>query len=213
MSEQKLISDVKVFGSAITQVGPDQRHAGIVFKSRDTGRLCLLHLAWHLQLKLEDLPARYSLVPMVNFDEEELHFFAESAAKLFEANSSNIPYGLSYTGASVFSGDLVFLDRPGAGLTCATFILGFFEALGYSVLDLATWQSREDDKAWQQHIYKLLENRLSKEEAAEQKKLIGSAYRLRPEEVVGSVGVYNDEALSFTKAQALGAQVLSEMES
>lgn len=205
---------MKVFGSAITQVNSDQRHAGIVFKSRATGRLCLLHLAWHLQLKLEDLTPRYSLVPMVNFDEEELHFFAERAAKLFEVNSStNIPYGLSYTGASVFSGDLVFLDRPGAGLTCATFILGFFEALGYSILDLDTWQSREDDKAWQQNIYKHLETRLSKEEAAEQKKLIGSAYRFRPEEVVGSVGVYDDEALSFTKSQALGRQVLSEMES
>lgn len=211
MPERKLLSKIKVFGSAIKQTGTDQRHAGIVFKDRETGKLFLLHLAWHLQLTLEELPGDYSLIPMINFDDEELQFFAESAARVFEANSSDVPYGLSYTGAAVFNGDMKFLESPGAGLTCATFLLGFFEALGFEILDLDGWQHRADDKIWQDFIYGHLAKRLSREQAAEQKKVIGSAFRFRPEEVVGAVGVYEDGPLGFAEVTALGEQVINEM--
>lgn len=211
MPERKLLSDIKVFGSAIKQTGSDQRHAGIVFKNRDTGKLFLLHLAWHLQLILEELPGDYSLVPMTSFDDEELQLFAESAAKVFEENSSAIPYGLSYTGAAVFNGDLKFIDSPGGGLTCSTFLLGFFEALGFDVLDLETWENRTDDTIWQELIYGHLAKRLSKEQAAQQRQVIGTAFRFRPEEVVGAVGVYDDDPLAFAEVTALGEQVIREM--
>lgn len=200
-----------MFGSAIKQTGSDQRHAGIVFKNRDTGKLFLLHLAWHLQLTLEELPSDYSLVPMTSFDDEELQLFAESAAKVFEENSNAIPYGLSYTGAAVFNGDLKFVDSPGGGLTCSTFLLGFFEALGFDVLDLETWENRTDDKIWQEFIYGHLAKKLSKEQAAQQRQVIGTAFRFRPEEVVGAVGVYDDDPLAFSEVTALGEQVIREM--
>lgn len=211
MPERKLLSEIKVFGSAIKQTGSDQRHAGIVFKDRETGKLFLLHLAWHLQLTLEELPGDYSLIPMTSFDDEELQLFAESAAKVFEENSNEVPYGLSYTGAAVFNGDMKFLDAPGAGLTCATFLLGFFEALGFEILDLDSWEQRADDKLWQEFIYGHLAKRLSREQAAEQRKVIGSAFRFRPEEVVGAVGVYDDDPLGFAEVTAIGEQVIKEM--
>lgn len=211
MSERKLLSEIKVFGSAIKKIGNDQRHAGVVFKDRGTGKFFLLHLAWHLQLTLEELAGDYSLIPMVNFDDEELQLFAESAAKVFEENSNDVPYGLSYTGAAVFNGDMKFLDSPGAGLTCATFLLGFFEALGFEILDLDSWEHRADDRLWQEFIYGHLAKKLSREQAADQKKVIGSAFRFRPEEVVGAVGVYDDQPLGFSEVKVLGEQVIKEM--
>lgn len=211
MLERRLISEVNIFGSAIKQTGNDQRHAGIVFKDRETGKLFLLHLAWHLQLTLEELAGDYSLIPMVNFDSEELQLFAESAAKVFEENSNDVPYGLSYSGASVFNGDMKFIDSPGAGLTCATFLLGFFEALGFEIIDLDSWEHRADDKLWQDFIYGHLARRLTREQAAEQKKMIGNAFRFRPEEVVGAVGIYDSDPLGFAEVTLLGEQVINEM--
>lgn len=213
MSEGKLIGKVDLFGAAIYQTdNPEQRHAAIVFKDRAKPNVSLLHLAWHYHLLSEPLQPGYRCVPMPSFDEEELQLFAEQASRIFEENSSGIPYGMGYTGAAVFGGDLKFLESPGAGLTCATFLLGFFDTLGFEIIDVESWQSRADDVVWQGNIYALLEKRLEKDNAIAQKDLIGKAFRFRPEEVVGSVGIYQNEPLEFSESTAVGARLLAEMQ-
>lgn len=212
MPEVKLIGDVKLFGTAILQTrSPGQRHAAIVFKDRAKSHLSLLHLAWHYDLRCEPLNAPYRPVSNHYFDDEELELFAEHASRLYDENKSGIPYGMEYTGASVFNGDMKFVSSPGAGLTCATFILGFFNSLGFEILDLSTWQTRPDDAQWQEGIYAALEQNFSPEQAESQRNLIGSAYRYRPEEVVGCFGVFESDAIEFSEAVDIGARLLDEM--
>ncbi|MDM8191122.1 hypothetical protein EVS84_15160 [Pseudomonas koreensis] len=212
MPEVKLIGEVGLFGAAILQTHiPEQRHAALVFKDRSKKHLSLLHLAWHYTLKCDPFNAPYRSVPNVHFDEEELEFFAEHASRLYDENTAGIPYGMEYTGASVFNGDLKFIDSPGAGLTCATFILGFFDSLGFDIIDLSTWQNRDDDTQWQSGIFASLEPRLSPERKESQKNLIGAAYRFRPEEVVGSFGVFKSVPIKFSEAVDVGQQLLDEM--
>ncbi|WP_095080332.1 hypothetical protein [Pseudomonas sp. Irchel s3h17] len=211
MAESKLLGEIGIFGTAIYQVSPEQRHAAIVFKEREKAHPSLLHLAWHYDLRCEPLKAAYRCVPASNFDEEELQLFAEQASRIYEKNSAGIPYGMEYTGASVFGGDLKFLDSPGAGLTCATFILGFFDSLGFEILDIDSWQARDDDGLWQKGIFAALEGNLSKDAAVKQKTLIGHAFRFRPEEVVGSVGVFEADPLGFEESLKVGARLLSEI--
>ncbi|MGE1089835.1 hypothetical protein [Pseudomonas zeae] len=207
-----LLGEVKLFGAAILQTRkPEQRHAAIVFRDRGKTNLSLLHLAWHFDLICEPYKPSYRCVPSNYFDEEELQLFAEQASRIYEENPKGIPYGLGYTGASVFGGDLKFIDVPGAGLTCATFILGFFDSLGYDVLDLTTWQNRAEDVKWQTDIFGDLEAKLEKDAADHQKNVIGSAFRFRPEEVVGSFGIYEEDAIPYQDAVAVGAQLLAEI--
>ncbi|MFV0929352.1 hypothetical protein [Pseudomonas jessenii] len=212
MSEGKLIGKVDLFGAAIYQTSnPEQRHAAIVFKDRAKPYVSLLHLAWHYDLKSEPLKPGYRCVPMSSFDEEELQLFAEQASRIFEENSSGIPYGMGYTGAAVFGGDLKFLDSPGAGLTCATFLLGFFDTLGFEIIDVDSWQSRIDDVVWQGNVYAALEEKFEAANALKQKDLVGKAFRFRPEEVVGSVGIFQNEPLDFAESTAVGVRLLAEM--
>lgn len=211
MADSKLLGEVGIFGTAIYQVNPEQRHAAIVFKDRGKAHPSLLHLAWHYDLRCETLKPSYRCVPAIHFDEEELQLFAEQASRIFEQNSAGIPYGLEYTGASVFGGDLKFIDSPGAGLTCATFILGFFDSLGFEILDIDTWQARDDDGLWQHGIFAALEGNLSEEAAAKQKALLGNAFRFRPEEVVGAVGVFEADSLGFIESLEVGGRLLSEI--
>ncbi|MQT61980.1 hypothetical protein GHO42_02480 [Pseudomonas sp. FSL R10-0056] len=212
MPEVKLIGDVGLFGAAILQTPtPGQRHAALVFKDRSKKHLSLLHLAWHYTLKCDPLNAPYRSVPNLNFDEEELELFAEQASRLYDENTAGIPYGMEYTGASVFNGEMGFIDAPGAGLTCATFILGFFNSLGFDILDLSSWQSRDDDTLWQSNIYAALEPRLTAERKEAQKDLIGAAYRFRPEEVVGSFAIFESSPIDFSDAVTVGVKLLDEM--
>lgn len=211
MAYSNLLGEIGIFGTAIYQVSPEQRHAAIVFKDREKTHLSLLHLAWHYDLRCEPLRPAYRCVPASNFDEEELQLFAEQASRIYEQNSAGIPYGMEYTGASVFGGDLRFLDAPGAGLTCATFILGFFESLGFEILDIDSWQARDDDGLWQSGIFADLEGSLSEEAAEKQKILIGSAFRFRPEEVVGGVGVFEEDPLCFEESLRAGGRLLNEI--
>lgn len=213
MSESNLLGEIGIFGTAIYLVSPEQRHAAIVFKDREKAHVSLLHLAWHYDLRCEPLKGAYRCVPASNFDAEELQLFAEQASRIYEQNSSGIPYGMEYTGAAVFGGDLKFLDLPGAGLTCATFILGFFDSLGFEILDIGTWQTRSDDGLWQDGIFAALDGQLSKEAADKQKALIGHAFRFRPEEVVGGVAVFETDPLKFDESVEVGARLLSEIRS
>lgn len=210
MPETKLLGEIRVFGVSLYS-RPGQQHAAIVFKDREKKSLSLLHLASHYDLRLEPWKASYKCVPCQNFDDDELLYFAEHASKVYSENSGGIPYGFEYTGASAFNGDAKFIDTPGAGLTCATFILAFFEDLGYEVLDLETWGTSPEDKKWQDDIFGLLCQVMSPEYAAEQYHLIGNAVRYKPEEVVGAVAVYDNDAITFTDASALGVKLMAEV--
>ena len=211
LPELKLLGSVDIFGVALMPTSDTSRHAAIVYHDRDLRRFSVLHLAWHYDLRNDQYAPKYRCVPCVNFEMDELEYFAEHASRIFAQNrNKGIPYGISYTGAAAFNGSQEFIDEGGAGLTCATFILAFFKDLGFEVLDLYIWLVREDDKDWQQLIYSEIESR-DKDHARNIQAGVGSAYRYRPEEVVASVGVFDNVAITYPEAVTLGAGLLREI--
>lgn len=210
MPESKLLGEIRVFGVSLLS-RPGQQHAAIVFKEREKKSLSLLHLASHYDLRLEPWKPTYKCVPCQYFDDEELQYFAEHASKVYSENTEGIPYGFEYVGASAFNGDAKFIDTAGAGLTCATFILAFFEDLGYEVFDLDSWSKSPQDAEWQNDIFGLLCRAMTPEKAAAQYHLIGDAVRYKPEEVVGAIGVFKSDPITFSDASALGAKLLAEV--
>jgi hypothetical protein len=194
------------------QVTPTQQHAAIVYQDRDLHYKSVLHLAWHNDLRSGPINNKYRCVPCEYFDSDELDFFAEQASRLYMQNKdSGIPYGFTYTGASVFNGDLRFFEVSGAGLTCATFLLGFFDAFGFQILDLESWEARPDDAEWQRNIYTDLEKELSPEQVESVKESIGSAFRYRPEEVVGCIGSFDSSPFEFADAVVIGENLMLEV--
>lgn len=212
MPDNQLLGSVTVFGVAITQITATQQHAAIVYKDRAINHMSVLHLASHYDLRNEPLKSRYKCVPCEYFDLDELEYFAEHASRIFAKNGeSSIPYGFSYSGASVFNSDASFRDQAGAGLTCATFLLAFFEDLGYEILNIDSWKMRPEDIAWQLHIYSVLSSELSPDQVEEMKKAIGDACRYKPEEVVGSIGSYESVPFDFSDAVVIGENLMLEV--
>lgn len=215
--EYNLIGDVGIFGVAFAQFNtgnadmPIQRHAAIVFREKDKDKLNMLHLASHYDLKCQPLGKNYKCVPGSYFNDEELQILSEAASRMWDQNKENgIPYGFTYSGASVFNGDLTFKDEGGAGLTCATFLLAFFSELGHDIIDIENWQSREDDVQWQKYIVSVFEKLLGKEVAKTLEVSMGGAYRYRPEEVVGSYGGFEGDPLDFNDAVVMGENMILE---
>lgn len=209
MPDKKLLGQVLVFGVAL-RLYPMQQHAAIVFKDREKGFLSLLHLASHYDLRMERWKSPYKCIPCQNFDFEELQYFAEHASRIYSQNPGGIPYGFEYVGAGAFNGDSSFKDSPGAGLTCATFILAFFEDLGYEVLDLKSWDVSPEDTQWQNNIFDMLCKEMSSEKAAAQYHLIGQAVRYKPEEVLASVAIYDSAPVTYSEAAVLATQLMTE---
>ena len=171
----------------------------------------LLHLAAHYDLRCAPLKKRYRCISGDYFDADELDFFAESAARVWEQNESEgIPYGFRYKGASEFNGDLSYSNKAGAGLTCATFIMAFFSNLGFDIIDISGWKMRTDDADWQRWIYEEIEHLLSEEESTSMRESIGQAFRYRPEEVAGSYAGFEGAALGFNDAVVMGENFLLE---
>lgn len=209
---EKILSDVSVFGLALYKVSSAQNHAAIVFSEDGGTGLKVLHLAYHLDLRCDEHSSKYCLVSMPGIPEEELDYVAERASRIYEKNKdSQIPYGLSYSGADVFTLDDQFMHAPGAGLTCATFVLAFLKRTGYKILDIDSWKSRADDSAWQSRILSGLVMHLDAASAQAQLALIGKAYRFRPEEVVASSHFFRRDPIPFEDAERFGAMLMQEI--
>jgi len=119
-----------------------------------------------------------------------------------------LAYGFGQDG-DVFDGNgqLIGLDTPGSGLTCATFIIAFFASLGIEICDLSSWTTRPDDREWQKRIMRYV----AKSEGATcqhiwgMRRYVGSV-RFRPDEVAVSA-TSKILPLGFDAAKALAAEL------
>ena len=99
----------------------------------------------------------------------------------------------------------------GHGLTCATFIMAVFDALGLALFKVEEWKARPEDAVWRAEIVRMLRETCSATDEHVDAILNRPAgARFRPEEVAGSV-TETTVPVAFDRAQVLGRQVLSEM--
>ena len=152
-SDSERIAHVAIAIGIGNEVFPNQLHVGLLH--RGTDGVGILHLCWHLVLKSNDLydNSMWWVVPQII--PERLQSVAMLCRQLSRtAGASGIPYGFG-TFRNVFDTRTgTFKQNEGAGgLTCATFVLGVFNAARLSLLDDETWpQPSQADLEWQVYI-------------------------------------------------------------
>lgn len=201
----------EVLGVGIRHMDPpyeQQLHIGLIYHIDDSGpRFC--HLEWHHQLRDELLPPTYLWGPCgLDFVNKPI---MAAYVSLLRKNSKSIPYSIEFNDQGIYFDDEgKYIVHPvGQGLTCATFILAVFSRMGFPLLDIDTWQHRQDDVDWQQRILTVLVNYATQEHISAARQNIGSL-RFRPEEVAAGI-ISEDHPLDFPTAQNVAAEILQDI--
>jgi len=177
---------VSEVGLAIKQIDETQRHIGLLYKDSARGGIVLLHLAFHLDLRL-GTPTKDGLWVDPAFPEPRLRQVAAICRRVWNQNKSRIPFGLSRPNDCFDHETYAFLIGPTRhGLTCATFVLALFLQAGLEIVDYDSWPSRADDTTWQQKIIEPLRERGADSRHIEAVQENTGAVRVRPEEVAGA---------------------------
>lgn len=219
---QRPYPEISFIGIAI-QGDRDQRHVGILFRTDRNQKPKLLHLAFHQRLYCENPPYQdiddIFWLDCPGFDDDEQLQLAVWFEKIFLVNGKNIPYGLAYSPTGYFDSNGTFVrSKNNCGLTCATFILALFESFGFPLVDIESWQHRDDDGVWQQKILDTMREDQRKHPdlyselyVDNQMSNIGIAVRFRPEEVAASANQFEDEPQTFQVVEPLGKELICKM--
>jgi hypothetical protein len=136
--------------------------------------------------------------------------YPSALAEIASEQQLPIPYSPHYEGIYFDRGTLRYTRfAPGDGLTCATFILAVFDALGIPLVKAHEWVPRDEDAGWLEYIVQQLEEDASPEHI-EQIRAKSNGVRYRPEEVVGAL-TESAPPIGFARAEALGRGVLDEI--
>lgn len=176
----------KYFALAITSVGDSSTHSGMLYSGPE-GQPFLLHLADDLDLRNAPPGDRYFWLQST---------LNQSRRKLMAALCQRIPtsesllrYGFDRSGIKIdASTGTVTPGVDGKGLTCASFILAFFEVFGLRLLREDEWPTGVN-RAWVEASALRIERQgNSTDEHLEALRSDVGASRFTPEEVVGASG-------------------------
>lgn len=194
----------------------DASHIGIVFQVEIGGLNRLIHLGFHHELHCQELAAihnwvsSYAWLDLVGFSDRELLQIAVWIETIWNVNGTNVPYGIAYSGSGYFdytTGRFI-QSQTGKGLTCATFVMAVFEDFHLPLLDWNTWNYRDTDQGFLNHIVGCLDDAVAAGNAdamhvQSQKNALGIAPRFRPSEVAVAGGAYLGEPIPFVTAELL----------
>lgn len=177
-------------------------HIGVVYRQQQATRI--VHLLFHLRLRDETLGAsgfRTWVDPALPLSRAKwVAAFCRRVAKV--NRHRGIPYAFSHPNRcfNVERGTYLFGPQR-HGLTCSTFVLAVFSAMGVHLIDYdADWPVRPDDEVAQAELVDLLKNKGADPEHVDAvSKEIGSV-RYSPEDVGGAASVYPPPA-TFERAQ------------
>ena len=142
------------------------------------------------------------------FDQDSLTLLADLCELIYNRynNSQEILYGLR------FSYDVKFGNYTGEielgemrGVTCATFVLAIFNSYGFRLLDIDSWEPRDEDVEWQHWISGVFHDH-DPDIASEMPCL-----RFRPQEVVGTCMEATLD-VPFQRAAIRGDEVLRNLD-
>lgn len=122
-------------------------HAGVLY--RDGNRASVLHLGWKDHLDRQWPWSRLWAAP--DIEPERLLSIAGLCRRIWRSyqRSRQFPYGIRFAGSSFDARGKLVLGPGARGLTCATFILAVFKAIGVKLVDEEDWPVREQqDRAF-----------------------------------------------------------------
>lgn len=210
---QRPVEELPHVGIAVCQINPDQRHIGILYRtSQNEVRLC--HLAFHFDLRDQQIDSaglvQHGYVwTESGLDSVNASYLAAFCSTIHPRNEHSIPYGFTFNG-ECFDQNGRYIDPPGRGLTCATFVIGVFHSQSYKFIRLEDWLPDEENIAWQQSMINIMrENDADDAHVDAVSKDLGAA-RYLPEEVGGSVErPESDWAIGRADAQTFAAELLA----
>lgn len=173
-------------------------------------------LAWHLRIRNKPPSEKSDFWIQSGLDENNLRIVAAAIERTVATRKPPISYSPLYDGIYFTEGDLKYeRDKPGDGLTCATFVMAIFETLGIRLLMTETWEPRQSDDEWREDIVSFLEEWGTDSgcDVTEHVAVIRQSprcVRYRPEEVAAGVGV-DDGPISFAVAERLGLEIVAEL--
>jgi len=191
--------------------GRSGRHTGFIYRL-DKAPPRLVHLRWHYNLSDELPSVDEDLWQELGLDEPNRVFLAGWVSQLGQ-NQDAIPYGFDSGGNCFEVGTGAYIaPPPGKGLTCATFVSGVLNNLGYDLVDEASWPVRISDLGWQTLIIHALQDTGASQAHIDAIDADLGNIRLRPEEVAAAATV--DGTLwptTFQIVEPLSREVLAEL--
>lgn len=192
-------------------VEADQRHIGILHCGVSQAEVLLLHLAWHCDLR-NDAPRDFLVwidPPIHDVRARQLAAFCRKVAR---PNAQKIPYALSPPNDCFDTSTGDFLLRPATiGLTCATFVMAVFQAVGLQLIEASSWPARPEDEVWQRKILGLLAAKGADAEHVKRVEREVGASRFRPEEV-GGAAAHEPWPAKFEDAARLAQEILERLD-
>jgi hypothetical protein len=205
---QHSFRNIRAAAVAITISGPDQRHLGVLHRDGAEDDVFLLHLEFHNRLTNEPASPLYAWVDL-QLPELRLAQVAMVCRKIVRENGRSIPFAFSVPNDCFDADSCAFLFGPTMhGLTCATFVVAVFKAIGISLVNVDSWpKNRADDIKWKEQVISKLKQVGASDEhicyVEEEKDLP----RFRPEEVAGAAACDTWPA-DFDSAQIAGSGIL-----
>ncbi|WP_428265090.1 hypothetical protein [Haliangium sp.] len=157
-------------------------HAGLLYHNGTAD--AVVHLGWQDTLDRSWPWARLWATPDV--EPEQLMSVAGFCRRIWRSyeRTRRFPYGIRFAGSTFDERGRLRLGPGARGLTCATFVLAVFRAVGVDLVDESDWPVREeDDRAFLATLA-----RFATEEhfALLQGEVDAGVVRVRPDEVLGA---------------------------
>lgn len=192
-----------------------QRHCGIAFNLQGEPRV--LHLATHNEVLCEKELNDFLcwIKPEIHPDLQQVFCtYLEVLGEAVEKGQKDIPYGFLYDDYARIEPDgTLILAGQECGLTCATFVLTLFHSQGFDLVDLNSWNSRDEDRSWFYQIISYFIDKFftkGKMSLYHIKRLLSEVGcpRFRPEEIAVSSALYNQQPASTPDIRQAGSELL-----
>ena len=210
------IPSKEVLAFFIGEPSRGQRHIGLAYRPRQGSPLRFLHLAWHKDLRddeVVDPKYRGVLLRAVPAVAHVAVVAQCRRAARADLDPQHIQYGLGYLQATIRRdlGTDVMVIENASGLTCATYVLALFDLASLELLDVGTWEDREGDAEWKANVVE----HLSAQPAADSKRIAQlqndkALVRIRPEDVAAAATA-SRAPVGFADATPAGEAILCEL--
>ena len=191
-----------------------QRHLGIAYRPAARAEPRFLHLAWHHTLKDDGaVGAKYRCVVLSGVPLALQPTIVAQCKRSAAADQTiGFPYGFGYEEATVTRDAATdrMLIEGASGLTCATFVLAILGLANVQLVDLSTWEGRDEDGDWKAWVVEQLEQSAASAAHVARVRADSDRTRVRPEDVAGAA-TEEEIPVSFQRASARGREVLTEL--
>jgi hypothetical protein len=191
-------------------IDPPMRHCGVVYGNDDgSGTTALCDFQNDLVLTKRSVPDHYfwAVVELAPHEVDAVAALVELI--LAQHMTRPLPYSVRYHPNSF---DLLGQFQAGAGFTCATFVVGVFEALKLDLIDVKTWKARPaEDEAFKleflsNNFYNLRQLPTISAESAQRLASEKMDFRIKPGEVCGAASA-GKRPVNFESAKKAALRV------